>query len=246
MAANCILSIHSNSTPTSLFPLTPSNSLQIPSSSFLKIRDNTKFNNGVFTTTIGMRRRKGGIVCGFLPVDPWAPTIDSQSIASQLFAFSLFPYLGFLYFITKSKSAPKLTVFGFYFLLAFVGATSRNVIEKARKLKLRTRDRVQLDLCIGNPPRSRLNMNVKQSESHKATIDEVQLRALFRKHDINGDGHLNKEELKEAFRRLGSFMPSWRADRAIYYTDIDIDGVINEEEIDHLVAYAVDYGYTLD
>ncbi|XP_021757636.1 uncharacterized protein LOC110722669 isoform X1 [Chenopodium quinoa] len=123
MAANCILSIHSNSTPTSLFPLTPSNSLQIPSSSFLKIRDNTKFNNGVFTTTIGMRRRKGGIVCGFLPVDPWAPTIDSQSIASQLFAFSLFPYLGFLYFITKSKSAPKLTVFGFYFLLAFVGAT---------------------------------------------------------------------------------------------------------------------------
>ncbi|XP_057802544.1 uncharacterized protein LOC131017824 [Salvia miltiorrhiza] len=68
--------------------------------------------------------RKGIICNGFLlPVDPWAPSIDSQSIASQLFAFSLFPYLGFLYFITKSKSAPKLTLFGFYFLLAFVGAT---------------------------------------------------------------------------------------------------------------------------
>ncbi|XP_021278186.1 uncharacterized protein LOC110412075 isoform X1 [Herrania umbratica] len=67
---------------------------------------------------------KGGIVCGWLlPVDPWAPNIDSQSIASQLFAVSLFPYIGFLYFITKSKSAPKLTLFGFYFLLAFVGAT---------------------------------------------------------------------------------------------------------------------------
>lgn len=65
------------------------------------------------------------VVCGFLlPVDPWAPNIDSQSIASQLFAVSLFPYLGFLYFMTKSKSAPKLTLFGFYFLLAFVGATS--------------------------------------------------------------------------------------------------------------------------
>ncbi|KAJ4951523.1 hypothetical protein NE237_028355 [Protea cynaroides] len=62
-------------------------------------------------------------VYGFLPVDPWAPTIDSQSVASQLFAVSLFPYLGFLYFITKSQSAPKLTLFGFYFLLAFVGAT---------------------------------------------------------------------------------------------------------------------------
>ena len=70
-------------------------------------------------------KRRGEIVCwALLPVDPWAPNIDSQSIASQLFAFSLFPYLGFLYFITKSKSAPKLTLFGFYFLLAFVGATS--------------------------------------------------------------------------------------------------------------------------
>ncbi|KAJ0615820.1 hypothetical protein HanIR_Chr02g0083571 [Helianthus annuus] len=57
------------------------------------------------------------------PVDPWSPTIDSQSIASQLFAVSLFPYIGFLYFITRSNSAPKLTLFGFYFLLAFVGAT---------------------------------------------------------------------------------------------------------------------------
>lgn len=129
MAANCICSVHRNSTPTSHAPPTTRlGSLQIPSSSFLKIRDTAKFNpinNGAFTRTIGRRRREGGIVCSILPVDPWAPNIDSQSIASQLFAFSLFPYLGFLYFITKSKSAPKLTVFGFYFLLAFVGATSK-------------------------------------------------------------------------------------------------------------------------
>nr|GLL27605.1 uncharacterized protein LOC109147979 [Ipomoea trifida] len=73
------------------------------------------------------RRGRSGVDCqGFLlPVDPWAPNVDSQSIASQLFAFSLFPYLGFLYFITKSKTAPKLTLFGFYFLLAFVGATTK-------------------------------------------------------------------------------------------------------------------------
>ena len=66
------------------------------------------------------------VVCGgfLLPVDPWAPNVDSQSIAPPLFALSLFPYIGFLYYITKSKSAPKLTLFGFYFLLAFVGATS--------------------------------------------------------------------------------------------------------------------------
>ncbi|KAB1215470.1 hypothetical protein CJ030_MR4G022366 [Morella rubra] len=72
------------------------------------------------------KRRGGTVVCNaLLPVDPWAPNINSESIASQLFAFSLFPYIGFLYFITKSKSAPKLTLFGFYFLLVFVGATTK-------------------------------------------------------------------------------------------------------------------------
>eukprot|EP00897_Mesotaenium_endlicherianum_P005367 jgi/Mesen1/4859/ME000244S04043 len=67
----------------------------------------------------------GNIVCALLPVDPWAPSIDAQSIASQLFAVSLVPYLGFLYHLTKSKTAPGLTLFGFYFLLAFVGATTK-------------------------------------------------------------------------------------------------------------------------
>ncbi|KAH7280354.1 hypothetical protein KP509_37G063300 [Ceratopteris richardii] len=62
-------------------------------------------------------------------VDPWAPNVagginlNSQSLASQLFAASLFPYLGFLYHITRSNSCPKLTLFGFYFLLVFVAAT---------------------------------------------------------------------------------------------------------------------------
>ncbi len=36
---------------------------------------------------------------------------------------SLFPYLAFLYFLTKSGKTPRLTLIGFYFLLAFVGAT---------------------------------------------------------------------------------------------------------------------------
>jgi hypothetical protein len=65
------------------------------------------------------------VVAGILPVDPWAPNTDTQSIASSLFAASLFPYLGFLYHIHKSETSPKITLFGFYFLLAFVGATSK-------------------------------------------------------------------------------------------------------------------------
>lgn len=62
-------------------------------------------------------------------------------------------------------------------------------------------------------------------------------------HDKNGDGHLDKKELKEAFRVLGARIPCYRAGRAIYYSDIDMDGAINEDEIDHLVSYAIHYGY---
>ncbi|KAK0588301.1 hypothetical protein LWI29_037545 [Acer saccharum] len=73
--------------------------------------------------------RENIIVRGWLlvlPVDtcPWTLNIDSENnIVSQLLSFlSLFPYMGFLYFISRSKSTPKLTLFGFYFLLVFVGA----------------------------------------------------------------------------------------------------------------------------
>ncbi|XP_020581888.1 uncharacterized protein LOC110025644 [Phalaenopsis equestris] len=83
-------------------------------------RRNGRFRSAANPTYISYSSK---VLCGLLPTDPWSPTVDSQSIASQLFAISLFPYLGFLYYITRSKTAPKLTLFGFYFLLAFVGAT---------------------------------------------------------------------------------------------------------------------------
>ena len=40
-----------------------------------------------------------------------------------LFAVSLFPYLGFLWFITRSRQLPKLALIGFYGTLVFVGVT---------------------------------------------------------------------------------------------------------------------------
>ncbi len=40
-----------------------------------------------------------------------------------LFAVSLFPYLGFLYFLTKSSQTPRLALIGFYVLLIFVAVT---------------------------------------------------------------------------------------------------------------------------
>ena len=40
-----------------------------------------------------------------------------------LFALSLFPYLGFLWFITRSGVTPRLALIGFYVLLVFVAVT---------------------------------------------------------------------------------------------------------------------------
>ena len=41
----------------------------------------------------------------------------------SLFAISLFPYLGFLWFMTRSGQMPRLALIGFYFLLVFVAVT---------------------------------------------------------------------------------------------------------------------------
>lgn len=49
--------------------------------------------------------------------------VGPQDLAAQLFAFSIIPYSGFLYCLTKSKETPPLALGGFYFLLVFVFGT---------------------------------------------------------------------------------------------------------------------------
>ncbi len=46
-----------------------------------------------------------------------------QELATNIFSTSIIPYSAFLYYLTKSKKAPPLALFGFYFLLVFVFAT---------------------------------------------------------------------------------------------------------------------------
>jgi hypothetical protein len=41
----------------------------------------------------------------------------------NLFAVSLFPYLGFLWFLTRSGQTPRLALIGFYGTLVFVAVT---------------------------------------------------------------------------------------------------------------------------
>ena len=40
-----------------------------------------------------------------------------------LFAISLFPYIGFLWFLTRARKCPPLALIGFYVLLIFVAVT---------------------------------------------------------------------------------------------------------------------------
>lgn len=58
-------------------------------------------------------------------VDPWSVSPEAvDALAAQFFAASLFPYLGFLYYLGRDEvKCPKLANFGFRFLLVFVFAT---------------------------------------------------------------------------------------------------------------------------
>lgn len=49
--------------------------------------------------------------------------INNLFSIENLFAISLFPYLGFLWFLTKSGKVPKMALTGFYLLLLFVAIT---------------------------------------------------------------------------------------------------------------------------
>lgn len=54
-----------------------------------------------------------------LPVVTAAAMLDKNT----LFALSLFPYLGFLWFMTRTQATPRLALVGFYALLVFVAVT---------------------------------------------------------------------------------------------------------------------------
>ena len=51
------------------------------------------------------------------------PHVVHCSIVKNLFALSLFPYLIFLYFLSRTPTTPRLALVGFYLLLVFVAVT---------------------------------------------------------------------------------------------------------------------------
>lgn len=59
---------------------------------------------------------------------------------------------------------------------------------------------------------------------------EKELLALFRSIDINGDGKLSKDELRNALRRAGLTVPNNKLDNFFSEVDTNGDGHISFEE----------------
>lgn len=74
-------------------------------------------------------------------------------------------------------------------------------------------------------------------------LTKEQLRAIFMESDINKDGVLSKKELKQAFGRLGAFIPAFRAARGLHHADANHDGLVDKDELDDLIKYAYRLGY---
>jgi Protein of unknown function (DUF3593) len=74
----------------------------------------------------------GGLVDLAIASDQQFQSLNSGGLKSKtmslfskesLFALSLFPYLGFLWFLTRSGQTPRLALIGFYMTLVFVAVT---------------------------------------------------------------------------------------------------------------------------
>ncbi|XP_057973643.1 probable calcium-binding protein CML28 [Malania oleifera] len=89
------------------------------------------------------------------------------------------------------------------------------------------------------------NLNFSKPRDAKVPLTEEQLRAFFKKHDTNGDGQLDRGELRKSFKDLDAFFPSWRAHWALHHADADGNGRVDEKEMGDLVKYAASFGYTV-
>lgn len=69
----------------------------------------------------GRGQRAEGSMGAIVPLFLLLPTVSISK--DTLFAVSLFPYLAFLWFLTRSRQMPRLALIGFYMTLVFVGVT---------------------------------------------------------------------------------------------------------------------------
>ncbi|OMO74779.1 hypothetical protein COLO4_26499 [Corchorus olitorius] len=79
-------------------------------------------------------------------------------------------------------------------------------------------------------------------------LTKVQVKGILlqRCHTNNGDLRLSRQDVQKAFDYLGSHFPNWRACRAFHHADANGDGYISEGEMDDLVEYVWQCGYTIN
>lgn len=74
-------------------------------------------------------------------------------------------------------------------------------------------------------------------------LSEEELKGILRRFDVDRDGQYTRTELKDAFHSLGSRCPTWRSFRAISHADTNGDGLVNQDELVHLLNYVTRLGY---
>ncbi|KAL4307946.1 hypothetical protein HN51_042375 [Arachis hypogaea] len=69
---------------------------------------------------------------------------------------------------------------------------------------------------------------------------KYEIKKELEKADKNKDGCYTRDELKSAFKSLGSRIPSWRTQFALWNVDSNGDGQVSGHEIDALIDYIFD------
>jgi Ca2+-binding EF-hand superfamily protein len=93
----------------------------------------------------------------------------------------------------------------------------------------------------------RLPLQKAQPKVAKVLLNREQLKKMFMKYDTNNDGKLSWDEVKAAFSDLKAFSPRFRTEQVFRQADKNDDQYINtqDEELEHLVDYALDCGFTI-
>ena len=77
-------------------------------------------------------------------------------------------------------------------------------------------------------------------DAGQVRIIKQQIRKILERADSNGDGCYTRDELKKAFKDLGSYWPTWRAQLCLWQVDSNGDGQVSGKEIEVLVGYIFD------
>ncbi|CAN4115098.1 unnamed protein product [Withania somnifera] len=88
-------------------------------------------------------------------------------------------------------------------------------------------------------------MQTFETKSLEKPLTELELKCLLKRYDKSGDGKLDRQELKFAFKDLGIWFCGLRAYQAMHHADKNSDGFIVDDEMDVLIELAKKWGFTL-